>query len=57
METSLGTYVMSRSDFEAGFPGIAASASYRTGSPSMPDRCYYVVGTPPAAASRFLVPY
>jgi hypothetical protein len=55
METHLSVYVMSRSDFDSGLPGLVNSPSYQTGSPSMPDRCYYVVGTPPAAASRFLV--
>lgn len=55
METSFGTYVMTREEFEETFPNIVRSASYSTGSPSMPGRCYYVVGPPPAAAARFAV--
>jgi hypothetical protein len=55
METSFGTYVLTREEFEENFPNIVRSASYSTGSPSMPGRCYYVVGPPPAAAARFAV--
>ena len=53
METRAGVYVMTRSQFEEAFPGIAASSSYRTGSDSMPGRCYYVTGPPPPGADRF----
>jgi hypothetical protein len=55
METQFGVYEMSRRQFEETFPGITASRSYRTGSDSMPNKCYYVVGPPPAASVRFLV--
>ena len=55
METNFDTYVMSRSDLDETFPNIVASRSYSTGAPSMPGRCYYVVGPPPAAAARFAV--
>lgn len=55
METQLGVFEMSRREFETTFASIAATASYRTGSPSMPGRCYYVQGPPPAGASVFRV--
>jgi hypothetical protein len=55
VETQFGAYEMSRMQFEQAFPRIIASRSYRTGSDSMPDKCYYVVGPPPVAAAQFLV--
>jgi hypothetical protein len=55
METQFGAFEMSRAEFEQAFPGIVASASYATGSDSMPGRCYYVQGPPPTGAERFLV--
>ena len=55
METSFDTYEMSKTEFERAFPNIVASSSYSTGAPSMPGRCYYVVGPPPAAAAEFAV--
>jgi hypothetical protein len=55
METNFGTYVMTREEFEETFPNIVRSASCSTGSPSMPGRCYYVVGPPPAPVARFAV--
>jgi hypothetical protein len=55
VETQFGTYEMSRQEFEHSFPGIVASRSYRTGSDSMPNKCYYVVGPPPVGSHRFLV--
>jgi hypothetical protein len=54
METQHGVFEMSRSEFEAEFGWIVATASYATGSPSMPGRCYYVQGPPPPGAYRFL---
>jgi hypothetical protein len=55
VETQFGAYEMSRGEFEQAFPGIVASRSYRTGSDSMLDKCYYVVGPPPAGSDQFLV--
>ncbi len=55
METRLGTFEISRAEFDASFASIAATASYATGSPSMPGRCYYVQSVPPAGASAYLV--
>ena len=54
METQFGAFEMSRREFETAFPSIIATASYLTGSPSMPGRCYFVQGPPPAGASAFL---
>ena len=39
METQVGDYEMSRAEFEDTFWSIV-TASYRTGSDSMPGRCY-----------------
>jgi hypothetical protein len=55
VETQFGAYEMTRAQLEDAFPRIVASRSYRTGSDSMPNKCYYVVGPPPAAAAQFLV--
>lgn len=55
METQHGVFEMSRAEFEGEFGWIIATASYATGSPSMPGRCYYVQGPPPPGADRFLV--
>lgn len=55
METQHGTFEFSAADFYRAFPGIAASASFQRGADSMPNRCYYVVGPPPAAAAAFRV--
>lgn len=55
METQFGDYEMSRDEFEHAFPWIVETASYRTGSDSMPGRCYYVQGPPPNGADRFVV--
>ena len=55
LETQFGASEMSRREFEDSFPGITASRSYRTGSDSMPNKCCYVVGPPPAASLAFLV--
>jgi hypothetical protein len=56
IETQFGPFEISRAEFEREFVWIAESASYATGSPSMPGRCYYVQGPPPAAAWAFAVP-
>ena len=55
METQHGAFEMSRAEFEREFAWILATDSYRTGSASMPGRCYYVQGPPPAGADRFRV--
>ena len=55
METQFGPYEMSRAEFESSFPWILVTASYSTGSDSMPGKCYYVQGPPPIGADRFLV--
>lgn len=55
METRFGAFEISRAEFDASFVSIAAAASYTTGSPSMPVRCYYVQSVPPAGASAYLV--
>ncbi len=55
VETQFGAYEIPRQGFETAFPGIVSSSSYRTGSDSMPNRCYYVVGPPPAAGQQFRV--
>lgn len=55
VETQFGAFEMSRSEFETAFTGIVESASYSTGSPSMPGKCYFVQGPPPAAAWQFAV--
>jgi hypothetical protein len=55
METQFGPFEMSRTEFETTFPWIVSSASYATGSPSMPGRCYYVQGPPPSDAWAYLV--
>ena len=55
METQFGVYEFSAADFYEAFPGIAASASFTTGAPSMLDKAYYVVGPPPAAGEAFRV--
>lgn len=55
METSFGAYEMSKVEFERAFPNIVASSSYSTGAPSMPGRCYHVVGPPPTVAAGFAV--
>jgi hypothetical protein len=56
VETQFGAFEISRAEFERAFSLIVASASYATGSPSMPGRCYYVQGPPPPAAWEFAVP-
>jgi hypothetical protein len=55
METQFGVFEISRREFETTFAAIAATPSYRTGAPSMPGRCYYVQGPPPAGSAVFLV--
>jgi hypothetical protein len=54
METQFGNFEMSRGEFERAFSRIVQTASYQTGSPSMPGRCYYVQGPPPQGAEQFL---
>jgi len=56
LETQFGPFEISRAEFEREFAWITESASYATGSPSMPGRCYYVQGPPPAAAWAFAAP-
>lgn len=53
IETQFGDYEMSRLEFETAFSWILETDSYRTGSASMPGRCYYVQGPPPIGADRF----
>lgn len=53
METQFGAFEMSRAEFEREFRHIAETPSYRTGSPSMWGRCYFVQGPPPVGADRF----
>lgn len=55
METQHGVFEMSRAEFESAFAWILSTESYRSGSPSMPGRCYYVQGPPPPGAERFRV--
>lgn len=54
--TNYDVYEFSRAEFYEHFPAIAASESFRVGPPTSPDACHYVVGPPPAAATRFKVP-
>jgi hypothetical protein len=56
VETQFGPFEISRSEFERAFGWIVESASYATGSASMPGRCYYVQGPPPTAAWAFVAP-
>jgi hypothetical protein len=55
VETQFGPFELSRAEFERAFSSIVESASYSTGSPSMPGRCYFVQGPPPVAAWQFAV--
>lgn len=55
VETRRGAYEIPAERFALAFPGIAASRSYREGSDSMPNACYYVQEPPPDEAEQFLV--
>ncbi len=56
IETSKGTFEMTRGQVETTFPWITQTASYLTGPPSAPGTAYYTIsGAIPAGAEPFRV--